>query len=151
MTALANRFTAAIAKVAPVATRPFPLPGVFVGSDKPLVIHCCHAGWGNPELSDAMIKAGPARREVEKMPEGHARILADARIDVQVYRFAIVGWDNAFEDDGAPLVLTPELAGDLLSAVVEGHFGLFVTWKFWVSAAQNFTDTIVGDPAALGK
>ncbi len=144
-----SKFETAIARIAPVATRPFTLHGVLVNSKEPVVLHCRHAGFSNPELSSASLKSSKEYVEIAKIDDDYERLKAEAARDAKLFRHTVVSWDNCNEDDGKPASI--DQAGDLLCVIAERHLDLFLRFKSWVNNAANFADTPIADPGDLGK
>lgn len=151
---MANRFSESVAKTAPVATRAFPLTSggiaITYGSKLPIVLHCRHAGFSNPGMSSAIMKATGERRRIAAIKDEREQQLAGWRLDAKTLAYSIDSWDNVSEND-APLAVTPELGEELLLAMVEKNIDLFLSWRQWVYNEGNFVETPPGDPADLGK
>jgi hypothetical protein len=146
-------FRDALAAIKPVATRPYTLDGVHVNCDQPVVLLCRHAGFSNPGLTGAQLKAFNARRgrggdksvSVETME-------ANRKLDAKVFAdHVVVGWSNVSEEPGKATPLSAAKVEELLLAIGEMRLDKFRQFTDWASDADNFTDAPAGDPVDLGK
>ena len=146
-------FRDALAGLRPVATRPYIFDGVHVNCAEPVVLQCRHAGFSNPGLTGAQLKAFNARRSrggdksvsIETME-------ANRKLDAKVFaEHVIVGWQNVFEEPGKATALSPAKVEELLLAIGEMRLDKFRQFTDWASDADNFTDLPAGDPVDLGK
>lgn len=143
---------------APAAERKFTFNSLKIGSDEPVIIHGRHAGFSNPALSAAQLKAFNARNARRDKGGSAGRTIvtldtieADRMLDAKMFgQHVITKVENVFED-GKPLPQTPEKFEELLLAISKKRLDLFREYTGWATNADNFTDAPVGDPADLGK
>lgn len=145
-----NRFQVAVAKAAPVATREFTLDNIFVGSDKPVVLHLRHAGFTNPGATSTSLKLGAEIRKNAEIKDPHERLIANEKLNAKTYAHSIVSWDNVIEN-GVAIPCTPETAEELLLALVDNYLDLFERVKNYASNDERFVEIPLGDPSDLGK
>jgi len=156
---MANRFEASVAKAAPVALRSFPLTcgGVSItyGTELPIILNCRVAGFSNPGMSTAIMKATAERRRIAALTDEREKLIATWKLDAKTHVHTIESWANVVEKgaDGkdVPVPVTLELAEELLLAIIASNVDLFLAWKQWVNTDANFVETPPGDPADLGK
>jgi hypothetical protein len=144
-------FREALAAIKPVATRPYTLEGVHVNCADPVVLMCRHAGFSNPGLTSAQLKAFNARRGRDRSVSVET-MEANRKLDAKVFAdHVVVGWENVCEQPGVPTPLSPTKVEELLLAIGEMRLDKFRQFTDWASDADNFTDVPAGDPVELGK
>jgi hypothetical protein len=169
-------FGDALAKQQAVATSRYTF-GLFINSDKPLVLICRHAGDGNPEFGSLQLKLDGERpvfpREPQPPATGWTQEQADAanaayqkRLLLFRERFAlwsakviaqsgtVVSWENAYEEPGAELAkCTPDKVEELLTEIVTKAKALddFDRFTRHIRDASNFRDGGQLSGVDLGK
>lgn len=152
---------------APDATRSYTFNRLNIGCDKPLTLQVRHAGFSNPGLSAAQLKAFNDRRKRSGSTDGDVTpqvVEANRVLDAQLFaKHVVFGWSPLGEDgkpitsevtvyeDGKPVPFSVNKCQELLLAVSKKRLDEFRRFTEWTSDADKFTETAVGDPADLGK